>query len=414
MRRNRALRLGATAVAAVIVAEVAVWALRPRDGTVTGPKAPESAYFSEQQISEAHDFRGGQRTLMLATAALEAGLLVLIVSGRPAAVTGLLERAGKRPLLGAAAVGAGLSAGLTVVTLPLAYWAHERSVDVGLSTQGLGSWLADNAKSIGIGGALAAGGAALGLGLIRRFGRRWWIPATGAVLVIEVVFAYLAPVVLAPAYNNFTPLEDGKLRSQVLDLGRRAGVDIGQVYKVDASRRSTALNAYVDGIGKTKRVVLYDNLIDDTDDAELRSIVAHELGHVHGRDVPRGMLWVALVAPLSMLFVAGATEALARRRGIDERSPAVLPALALVLGVTVFAIGTVSNQLSRKVEAHADTFALELTDDPRALVEVQRDLAIRNVADPDPPGWVEFLFGTHPSAVQRIGAAKAWEEGERP
>jgi Zn-dependent protease with chaperone function len=414
MRRDRALRLGATAVAAVIVAEAAVWALRPRDGTVTGPKAPESAYFTKQQVAEAHDFRGGQRNLMLATTALEAGLLVLLVSGRPAAVTGLLERAGKRPVLGAAAAGAGLSAGLAVVTLPLAYWAHERSVDVGLSTQDLGPWLADNAKSIGIGGAIAAGGAALGLGLIRRFGRRWWIPATGAVLVIEVVFAYLAPVVLAPAFNKFTPLEDGPLRSRVLELGRKADVDIGQVYKVDASRRSTALNAYVDGIGKTKRVVLYDNLIDDTGNAELESVVAHELGHVHGRDVPRGMLWVAIAAPLSMLFVAGATEALARRRGVDVRSPAVLPILALVLGTTVFIVGTVSNQLSRKVEARADTFALELTDDPQALIALQRDLTVRNVSDPDPPGWAEFLFGTHPSAVQRIGAAKAWEEGERP
>lgn len=414
MRSSRALRLGATALAAVIVAEAAVWLLRPRDGTVEGPKAPEHAYFTDGQIEKAQDYRDGQRNLMLAGIAVEAGVLVLLVSGRPRVAMRLLERAGGRPILGAAAVGAGLSVGLGLAGLPLGVIAHDRAVDVGLSTQDLGGWLGDTAKSTLIGTAMAAGGAALAMALIRRLRGRWWIAATGAVLVFEVVFAYLAPVVLAPAFNKFTPLEQGQLRSEVLELGRKAGVDIGQVYRVDASRRSTALNAYVDGIGSSKRVVLYDNLISDADRPQLRSVVAHELGHVHGRDVPRGMLWVAIVAPLAMLFVAGATDALARRRGIDPRTPAVLPVLALVLGSTVFVVSVIGNQLSREVEARADTFALQLTDDPRALIEVQRNLAVSNVSDPDPPAVAEFLFGSHPSTVQRIGAALAWEKGERP
>lgn len=408
------MRLGATALAAVIVAEAAVWLLRPREGTVEGPKAPERAYFSDTQIANARDYRDGQRNLMLAGIVVEAGVLALLVAGRPAVARRLLERAGARPILGAAAVGAGLSVGLGLAALPLGAIAHERAVDVGLSTQGLGGWLGDSAKSTLIGAGLAAGGAALAMALIRRLHGRWWIAATGAVLVFEVVFIYLAPVVLAPVFNKFTALERGALRTEVLELGRKAGVDIGQVYRVDASRRSTALNAYVDGIGSSRRVVLYDNLITDADRPQLRSIVAHELGHVHRRDVARGMLWVAIVAPLAMLFVAGATEAIARRHGIDSRTPAVFPLLALVLGSTVFVIGIIGNQLSRAVEARADTFALQLTGDPKALIEVQRSLAERNVADPDPPALVEFLFGSHPSTVERIGAALAWERGERP
>jgi STE24 endopeptidase len=414
MRTSRALRLGATALAAVIVAEAAVWLLRPRDGTVEGSKAPEHAYFSDAQIDRARDYRDGQRNLMLGGIAIEAGILVLLVSGRPKVAMRLLERAGGRPILGAAAVGGGLSIGLGLAGLPLGVIAHDRAVDVGLSTQDLGGWLGDRAKSTLIGATLAAAGAALAMALIRRFRERWWIAAAGVVLVFEVVFAYLAPVVLAPAFNKFTPLEKGPLRAEVLDLGRRAGVDIGQVYRVDASRRSTALNAYVDGIGSSKRVVLYDNLITDADRPELRSVVAHELGHVHGRDVPRGMLWVAIVAPWAMLFVAVATDALAWNRGIYPRSPAVLPVLALVLGSTAFVVSVIGNQLSRDVEARADTFALQLTNDPQALIAVQRDLAVRNVADPDPPALQQFLFGSHPTTVQRIGAALAWQRGERP
>ena len=102
---------------------------------------------------------------------------------------------------------------------------------------------------------------------------------------------------------------------------------------------------------------------------------------------------------------------IAGRRGDKPGTPAYLPAFALAIAATSFVIGIAGNQLSRSVEARADTFALELTDDPRALIALQRDLAIRNVSDPDPPGWVEFLFGTHPSAVERIGAAQSWEHG---
>ena len=413
MRGSTALRLGVTAVAAVVVAEGAVWLLRPRE-VLEGDPVPESAYFSRQQIERAHDYRAGQRLLLIGSVIAETGLLVVLAAGRPAVARRALERLGEHPLRGAAIAGAGLSAGLAVAGLPFGVAAHERAVDVGLSTQGIGGWVSDWAKSSAIGAGLAAAGATVAIAAIRRFPRRWWIAATGAVVAFEVVFVWLAPVVLAPLFNKFTPLPEGRVRSDVLDLGRRAGVDIGEVYRVDESRRSTSLNAYVNGIGPTKRVVLYDNLIDSVPESELRSVVAHELGHVEGRDVPRGMLWAAIAAPLTLLFAAGSYERLARRSGVSPGSPAGLPALALVLGVSVFVIGVIGNQLSRRVEARADTFALELTDDPGALIAVQRELVNRNIGDPDPPAWVELVFGTHPSAVERIGAAKAWEEGERP
>jgi len=413
MRGNTALRLGATAVAALIVAEGAAWLLRP-DDVVEGKAADEHAYFSEQQLDRARDYRSDQRWLLIGSVIAEGGLLLVLASGRPAPVRRLFERAGEHPLRGAALAGAGLSVGVAVVGAPFAIAAHERAVDVGLSTQDLAGWFSDWYKATGIGALLTAGGAALAIAAIRRFPRRWWIAATGAVIAFEVLFVYLAPVLLAPVFNKFTPLPDGQVRSDVFELGRKADVDIGEVYRVDESRRSTALNAYVNGIGPTKRVVLFDNLIKSVPESELRSVVAHELGHVHGRDVPRGMLWVAIAAPLTVLFCARAYEELARRRGIEPGSPAGLPILALVFGVAVFVVGIAGNQLSRGVEARADTFALQLTDDPQALIAVQRALATRNLADPDPPGWVELVFGTHPSTVERIGAAKAWQEGERP
>jgi STE24 endopeptidase len=187
-------------------------------------------------------------------------------------------------------------------------------------------------------------------------------------------------------------------------------VDVGQVYRMDASKRTTAINAYVVGLGHTKRVVLYDNLIDHYPRDQVRSVVAHELGHVHSRDVPRGLLWVAIVAFPATLLVQRATERLTPARGV----PAALPALVLALGLVSFGLTCAGNAVSRPVEAHADAFGLKLTDDPHAFVALERSLALRNLSDPDPPGLYQALFGTHPTTKQRIGVGRAWEAGKRP
>jgi len=407
------LKLGATAVAAVAVAEGAAWLLSPSD--VLDPVSVDpSDFFPSEQVDEAVDYRFGQRLLFAGGLAAQAGVLVALVAGRPRRARDLLERAGERPVLGGAAAAAGLVTALAVVTLPFDVASHERAVDVGLSTQDLPAWLGDWAKSNAISAVLAGAIGTGALALIRRAPRSWWIPGSAAVVAIGVVFSWLAPVVLAPLFNDFEPLEQGPVRSEVLELGERAEVEIGEVYTVDASRRSTAINAYVGGLGPTKRVVLYDNLLDELEPGERRSVVAHELAHVSERDIPRGILFIAIAAPLGVLFIARASDSLSRRSGAEPGSPASLPALAIALSVTSFVIGIAGNQLSRAVERKADTVALELTDDPQALVGLQQRLSETNISDPDPPGAVTFLLGTHPTTVERIGAARAWEEGERP
>jgi STE24 endopeptidase len=408
--RRRALRVGAAAVAMVLVAEGAVWLLRPRERPISPAQVSERDYFTRAQIDRGRAYGDGQLWLLLAAVGAQGAVLVGLALGRPRFVGRRLGRLEARPVLGAAAAGAGISIAVGVAAFPAGIAAHERAVDYGISTQSLGFWLGDTGKSAAIGATLAAGGAALLIALIRRSGTRWWVPGTLAVAAIAVVFAWLAPVVLAPLFNKFTPLPaDSRARADVLALGRRAGVDIGQVYRVDASRRVRSLNAYVDGIGPSKRVVLYDNLLRRADRPELRSVVAHELGHVKHDDVLRGLAFVALVAPLGLIFVGQLGSALARRTGVDERAPGALPAYALSLAVASLALGIVGNQLSRQVEASADTFALELTHDPHALIQIQRRLALSSVANPDPPAIVTALAATHPPTMDRIGAAVAYE-----
>jgi len=413
MRRAPWLRLGATAVAAVIIAEGAAWLLRPRE--IESPvHVDANAYFPHAEVEKARDYASGQRLLLIGSLVAEGAVLVLLATGRPAVTRRGLERLGVRPVLGGAAAAAGLSVAIAVVTVPFGIWAHERSVDAGLSTQSLAGWAGDWAKATTIGAILAGAIGTLALALIRRFGNRWWIPGSVAVVAGAAVFTWLAPVVLAPLFNKFDELPPGQARSDVLELADKAGVDVGHVYRVDASRRTTAINAYVNGLGSSKRVVLYDTLLNDLNRGERRAVVAHELGHVHGNDIQRGLLFVAIATPLGLIFAGGMARGIAGRRGVQQGTPAFLPALALGLAVTSFVIGVAGNQLSRAVEARADTFSLQLTDDPKGMIELQQQLAERNLGDPDPPGAFSFVFGTHPSTIDRIGTALAWQQGERP
>jgi STE24 endopeptidase len=154
--------------------------------------------------------------------------------------------------------------------------------------------------------------------------------------------------------------------------------------------------------------VLYDNLIADFTPGETRLVVAHELGHVHYDDVPRGLLYLAIVAPFGMFAAARLAERMAPRDSLG--TPAAIPAIVLSLSIMVPAVTAISNQLSREVEARADRFSMELTRDPQDLIGFQRRIAVKNVSDPDPPAWTSFLLGTHPTAMQRIGQALAVED----
>jgi STE24 endopeptidase len=407
MERGR-WKMPMAVVAALVVAEAGVLLLRPRGEVVEPAPVRATEYFTPAQIERAREFRGPQRALGLGSLAVEVALLAWLAARPPAA----LRRRYRRPVLAAAAAGAVLSVGLGAARLPISAVGHQRAVDVGLSTQGWPDWAGDVAKSWAIGAVFAGGGAAAGIALIRRFPRGWWLPASGAIVAFGVVMTYAGPVVLDPIFNKFTPLPAGQTRSDVIELAEKAGVDVGEVYEVDASRRTTGANAYVNGLGHTKRVVLYDTLLEHFTRDEVRLVVAHELGHVRHRDVPHGLLYLALVAPAATLGAALFARRLAGRR-LDDAGPAALPALALAVLAISTPVTAISNQLSRRIEARADGYALELTEAPQPFIDFERRITVRNISEPEPPGWARALFGTHPTTLERIGAAEAFRESAR-
>jgi STE24 endopeptidase len=364
---------------------------------------PVEDFFSPAELRRARRYGRPQLALAAVTALVEGGVLARLVRRPPR----LLAQAELHPVAGAPLTGAALAVALTVAPLPVSALMRKRAVDAGLATQSWGGWASDLVKSTAIGASMAAAGAALGVGLMRRHGERWWLAGGAASWALMTGLTFAGPVVLDPLFNRFTPLADAETREDVLGLAEAAGVRVENVFEVDASRRTSAANAYVNGLGATKRVVLFDTLLETFTRAETRLVVAHELAHVRHRDVPRILLHLGMIAPAALRAVDRLAHRLDRS---PPGAPASLPALALALGVVGAFLAVPTNRLSRAVERRADSFALELTDAPAEFTSFEQRIVLANLADPDPPRWFTALLASHPSAVERIGAARAFAD----
>jgi STE24 endopeptidase len=305
------------------------------------------------------------------------------------------------------------------VGLPYSLRAYRQDARAGLATQRLGGFLRDWAKGRGVG---------LVLTLVPLtalvLGARWeppgwpWVAAAAAVLLV-LALAMIGPVLIEPLFNRFTPLDPGPLRTRLLDLAATMEVPVRDVLVADASRRTTRVNAYVSGLGRTRRVVVYDTLLaaaapSSTGGAdEVALVAAHELAHVRHRDVLWGTVGAAALAAVSVLAAVALfdLEGVQRALGVEGLGDPLAAAGLLLLGaVGGLAVAPVASAISRWAEARADWVSLEVTRDPATAVAVERRLALENRADLRPSKLLLVLFASHPSTMARIAQAWLWAE----
>jgi STE24 endopeptidase len=346
---------------------------------------------------------------------LAADLATVFVLGFTGLGSALVHAAGRGAgggWIAQAALGAvALRVLLWLVGLPFSVWSEKINHEWGLSTRGAGLFWFDALRGLLI-GALFLAGVSLGFFAVARAAPRQWPVIAGACGVALVfVLSFLLPVVIEPLFNRFRPLEPGALRSRLTDLARRSGVRVGDVLVSDASKRTTADNAYVSGFGRTRRIVLWDTTIEHCDVAEIAAVTAHELGHAKRRDVVSGTALgaagaIAGVAVLAWALGRPALLGAAHAAGPgDPRSLALIMALATALGAVG---GPLFNAYSRRIEKRADQFSLDLTRDPAAMVATWRRMGVRNLADLDPHRLSVLLFASHPPIPARLAHARAW------
>jgi STE24 endopeptidase len=356
------------------------------------PTVDAREVFGARQLERSSHYERGLRLLW--AGALLAQLLTL------AFAVWLAPRFRFRGIPGGVALGAGTLVAVWIMRLPFVLAAHWWRRRYGVSRSDYDTILVDPwLERLGM---LVAACAAIALvmALARRLGERWWLVGGPAFAALAAVFLLAQPLLLVPRLD---PLRDQALAAEIRSLARQQGLGEVDVQVRDASRRTRAINAELYGIGPTKRIVLWDTALDGRlSSAEIRSLAAHEFGHVEANHVWKSIAWLFLFAVPAAWVVARVTRlcgGLAR--------PAAVPLALLTVAVIELALLPATTAISRRYEAEADWLAIRATHDPQAFEGLTVRLAEAALAQPDPPGWAQLLLETHPSPVERVATSRA-------
>lgn len=407
-------RIGHVLAGAVVLVGVGVHVVRPLAPDL-GPAPPPTGVFDAAFLQRAAQYRQPLYLAMAVALLLRltiVGFVAFTRRGREI-VAGIVRKVGEqRPARAAAAVVLAVVVGVDLLLLPLAFWAgyiHDGAF--GLRTQGLAGWAYDwlvfhAPVWLGVGVLTLAG-----YTLARRRPHDWPAVAGIAAGVVGIAVAFLSPLILEPLSFRFTPLPQGPLRTEVERVLDAAGEQIDTIVVADASRRSTRQNAYVSGLGSSRRMVLFDTLVAERPVDEVGIVVAHEVAHHRNLDLPRFNLLGAAGAVIAAYVV---WFVVSRRTGRDRQRGAADPYAAAVVLFTVLVLNVASipvqSLFSRRAEAAADLGSLQYTDAADVFVRMHQGLARANLSEPLPPRPVTLWSASHPSVMARIGMARWWEQ----
>ena len=301
---------------------------------------------------------------------------------------------------------------LSLPDLPLDWWSQFRLEErFGFNRSTLKTWILDRIKVAVLSAVLALPLLALVVWLTGRIGPAWWVWAWALIMGFQLLMIVVAPILILPLFNKFTPLPDGTLRDRLLALGERTGFSARTIQVVDGSKRSGHSNAYFTGFGKFRKIVLYDTLIAQMSEPELEAVLAHEIGHYKRGHIPRMLVWMAA----SLLATFAAIGWLARRPelpaafGFPDGSgiAPVLLLFGLLGGAVTFWLTPVGNFWSRKQEYEADAYAVKTMGGPDPLRSALRKLHEKNLANLTPHPLYSAFHYSHPTLVEREAAMRA-------
>ena len=277
------------------------------------------------------------------------------------------------------------------------------------SNQDLKGWVSDLIKGLLVSALLGSLVLEIIYFLLRNTGNDWWLWTAGFLLLFNVLLSNLAPVLLFPIFNKFSPLEeeDQALGERLLVLAEKAGAPVMGVFRFDMSRRTKSANAGLTGLGATRRIILGDTLLDEFTPDEIETVLAHELGHHANHDIPLGIAVGSGITLGGLYLTSLAMDWGVKAFGFESAADlAALPLFALCLGIYSLLTSPLSNGFSRWRENLADAYALHLTGNGAAYASALRRLSDQNLAEVDPPAWVEFILHSHPALKDRIQRAE--------
>ena len=362
------------------------------------PTSPEVKRYQRQKLSA-----------LVAATFLALGYLTLLgIFGGPTLGQWLTSQFGESNwlrLLGMAAI---VGIGLELLTLPIDFWSgYVLEHRYELSNQTFGRWVWRRLKGYLVGGVLGLLLLAGLYSLLWLTGTYWWLWAAAGWLLVTLVLGELVPVLILPLFYKVTPLDDAALGERLRRLAEGTGLTVAGVYRLHLSQETRKANAALTGLGRSRRVLLGDTLLEQFTPEEIEVVFAHEVGHHVHRHLPKMVLVSVLLATVGFWLVDSILGSAAPALGYAGLAdPAALPLLLLVLSVFGLVLSPAQNALSRFFERQCDRYALDRTRMPLAYRSAFVKLARINKSDPDPHPLVAWLFYDHPPIRQRLAMAE--------
>lgn len=302
---------------------------------------------------------------------------------------------------------------LKAVALPVSlYQSYFLQHQWGFSNQDLISWGKDYLLGSGLELLISMVGVMLLFYIMDKQPVFWWVTVTVLLSGWLVVQAFLWPVLISPLFNKFEPVGNERIAKMVEQLSLEADVTVNEVLVMDASQRTTKANAYFAGVGKTRRIVLFDNLLNNYTLEEIQAVIAHEIGHWKLGHISRGLIYGAAANALLWLLIFIVLRSWFRSgSGFNGYPVQALAVIILMSLLVAFLISPVQNGISRKMEFQADAYSIKLMGSSVGTVSLLKRLAIRDAADVSPPPFIEWFAYSHPAIVKRINEAKKLTHG---
>lgn len=387
---------------------------------IADPEAATRAYLdavSPERTAKTKSYASGSYVLGFVDFVVSSALMVLLIAlGISVRFRNLARRITRVRALQSALYWIQLFVALTVIQFPLTlYTSYYREKHYGLLTQSLGGFLGDQAKSLLIGCIVGAVFVMMVYGVLRRAPRTWWLWLAGLVIAFAIFAVAVAPVVIQPMFNKFTPIENAELRHRILTMAYEHDIPADEVYQVDASKRTDRISAYVNGLFGTMRIVMFDTTLRRCTPEEIELIMGHEMGHYVLNHVWTSIGFLGALVVVGFAFVRWAFARVLRRwpnTGIEGVADvAGLPLLWLLFSVVVFAAAPIVNTYIRWQEDRADDFGLAASRQPDAAATAF--LKLGEYRDLEPHPVIEMLFFDHPSGRSRIRNAMEWKRDHR-
>ncbi|MBA7699157.1 Protease HtpX [subsurface metagenome] len=232
----------------------------------------------------------------------------------------------------------------------------------------------------------------------------WWIISSAVLAIFIVVITYLYPILIDPLFYKFEKLKDTNFQEQIINIAGKAGIEVKEVLVADASRKTNKANAYFTGIGGSKRIVVFDNLINNFSRKETLNVIAHEIGHWYNWHIFKSII-IGIISGTAGLFLINAVFTYSNMVG-DFKSILVI---ILLISIISFLSLPLQNAVSRTFERQADNFTMQATENPDAQIQLMLKLAESNLSNVSPHWYIKYFLYSHPPIMERIEAAKNFD-----